>query len=45
VLGNPRVELVEVMNNGNMCKVRVHDGAIGTYTIKYGEYELEATVD
>ena len=45
VLGNPRVELVEVMNNGNMCKVRVHDGAIGTYTIKYGEYELEVTVD
>ena len=45
VLNNPRVELVEVMNNGNMCKVRVHDGAIGTYTIKYGDYSLNVTVD
>lgn len=33
------------MNNGNMCKVRVYDGAIGTYTVHYGEYSLEATID
>lgn len=45
VLGNPRVELVEVMNNGNMCKVRIHDGAVGTYTVKYGDYTLDVTVD
>lgn len=45
VLNNPRVELLEVMNNGNMCKVRVHDGAIGTYTIKYGDYSLDVTID
>jgi len=45
ILGNPRVELVEVMNNGNMCKVRVHDGAIGTYIVQYGDYNLEVTVD
>ena len=45
IIGNPRVELVEVMNNGNMCKVRVHDGAIGTYTVKYGDYTLDVTVD
>lgn len=45
ILNNPRVEIVEVMNNGNMCKVRVHDGAIGTYTVKYGDYTLDVTVD
>ena len=45
VIGNPRVELVEVMNNGNMCKVQIHDGAIGTYTVKYGDYSLDVTVD
>lgn len=45
IIGNSRVELVEVMNNGNMCKVRVHDGAIGTYTVKYGDYTLDVTVD
>jgi len=43
--GNPRVEIKEIMNNGNMCKVRIHDGAIGTYTIKYGDYSLEASID
>ena len=45
VLGNPRVELVEVMNNGNMCKVRIHDGAIGSYTVKYGDYTLNVEID
>lgn len=33
------------MNNGNMCKVRIYDGAIGTYTVHYGDYELEVTID
>lgn len=33
------------MNDGNMCKVRIHDGAIGTYTVNYGEYNLEVTID
>ena len=45
VLGNPRVKLTEVMNNGNMCKVQVYDGAVGTYIIKYGDYSLDVTVD
>lgn len=45
VEGNPRVKLVEVMNNGNMCKVRVYEGAIGTYTVKYGDYSIETTID
>ena len=33
------------MNNGNMCKVRIYDGAIGTYTVHYDDYELEVTID
>lgn len=45
VSGNPRVEIVEVMNDGNMCKVKIHDGAVGSYTVSYGEYSLEANID
>ena len=45
ITGNPRVELIEVMNNGNMCKVRVHDGAIGSYIVSYGEYNLNVQID
>lgn len=45
ILNNPRVRILEVMNNGNICKVKVHDGAIGTYTIKYGDYSLDVTID
>lgn len=45
ILDNPRVEIIEVMNNGNMCKVKVHDGAIGSYVIKYGDYSLNVNID
>lgn len=45
VTGNPRVELIEVMNNGNMCKVRIHDGAVGSYSVNYGEYTLNVDID
>lgn len=45
VTGNPRVRILEVLNNGNMCKVKVFDGAVGNYTISYGDYSLECTID
>jgi len=45
VTGNPRVQILEVLNNGNMCKVKIFDGAIGNYTISYGDYNLECTID
>ena len=45
VTGNPRVRILEVLNNGNMCKVKVFDGAVGNYTISYGDYNLECTID
>lgn len=43
--GNDRVKIVETMNNGNICKVRIYDGAIGGYTIKYGDYSLYVDID
>ncbi len=45
VIGNPRVKITEVMSEGNICKVRIYDGAIGTYTVKYGDYSLEVSID
>ena len=45
IVGNPRVKILEVMNNGNMCKVQIYAGAIGNYTIKYGDYSLDVTID
>ena len=45
VTGNPRVRILEVLNNGNMCKVKVFDGAVGNYTISYGDYSLDVNID
>jgi len=45
VLNNPRVRLIETLNNGNMCKVKVYAGAVGTYTVQYGDYSLEVNID
>lgn len=35
VSGNSRVELEEVLEDGRICKVRVHQGAIRTYKVSY----------
>ena len=45
VIGNPRVKITEIMSEGNICKVRVYDGAIGSYTVKYGDYSLDVSID
>lgn len=45
VSGNDRVRLVETLENGYMCRVRIHQGAIGTYTVSYGDYSIEVTID
>ena len=34
--GNPRVEIIGTYDNGRMCKVKVHDGAIRGFTVHYG---------
>jgi hypothetical protein len=39
------VRIIDVLNDGNMCKVKVFSGAVGTYTVSYGEYSLEVTID
>jgi uncharacterized cupredoxin-like copper-binding protein len=45
VTGNERVAVIEEYEDGRICRVKVHDGATGTYTVNYGEYRLECTVD
>lgn len=45
VIGNPRVKITDIMNNGNMCKVRIYDGAVGSYIISYGDYSLNVQID
>lgn len=45
IIGNPRVRILEVLNNGNICKVKIYSGAVGTYTVKYGDYTLDVNID
>lgn len=45
VTGNDRVKLVEVLDEGRMCKVRIYPGAIDTYKVSYGDQEIECTID
>ncbi len=43
--GNDRMEVVETLDDGRVCKVQIHDGAIGTGTLKYGNSTKQITVD
>jgi len=45
VLGNPRVKIQEIMSEGNICKIRIYDGAVGSYTVKYGDHTLNVNID
>ena len=45
VAGNDRVKIVNVLDEGKMCKVRIYAGAIGTYTIYYGTESIEVAID
>lgn len=36
VLNNPRVSIKEVYEDGRLCKVKIEQGAIGSFTLKYG---------
>ena len=45
VFGNDRVKLVEVLNDGQMCRVRVYPGAVGGYTVSYGNEKIEVQID
>lgn len=45
VKDNPRVQIEEILDNGRICKVKVHAGAVKTFRIYYGEQFLEVTID
>ena len=49
VEGNKRVELLEELDGGRCCTVKVHPGAIRTYRVKYTNgvtgYYLDAKID
>lgn len=42
---NPRVQIEEIVDNGRICKVKIHAGAIKTFRICYGEQFLEVVID
>ena len=45
IAGNDRVKIEEVLNNGQICKIKIHEGAIGKFTLVYGKNSLEVTID
>lgn len=45
IAGNDRVKIEEVLNNGQICKVKVNEGAIGKFTLSYGTNSMEIIVD
>ncbi len=45
VTGNPRVKITDVADDGQICKVRIYDGAVGGYTISYGNESIDVIID
>ena len=45
VTGNPRVKITDILDDGQMCKVRIYDGAVGGYTVSYGEHSIDVQID
>lgn len=45
IAGNDRVKIEEVLNNGQICKVKVNEGAIGKFILSYGTDSMEITID
>lgn len=45
ILNNQRVKIDEVLQDGKFCKVRVYDGAIKNYTVRYGNNTFGYTLD
>jgi hypothetical protein len=45
IAGNDRVKIEEVLNNGQICKVKVNEGAIGKFILSYGINSMEITID
>lgn len=45
VTGNPRVVITDIVDEGQMCKVRIYPGAIGGYTVSYGDDSMDVIID
>lgn len=45
IAGNDRVKIEETLNGGKICKVKIHEGAVGKFTLVYGKNSLEVTID
>jgi len=45
VKNNSRVKIIETLQDGRICKVKVYPGAIKTFDICYGEQALTVTVE
>lgn len=45
IAGNDRVKIEETLNCGKICKVKIHEGAIGKFTLMYGTNSMEITID
>lgn len=45
IVENDRVKIEEVLNNGQICKVKVNEGAIGKFILSYGTNSMEITID
>jgi hypothetical protein len=45
IKNNDRVEIEEVLEDGRICKVKVHDGAVKTFDVCYGDESLTVTID
>lgn len=45
IAGNDRVKVEETLNDGKICKVKIHEGAVGKFTLVYGKNSLEVTID
>lgn len=45
IAGNDRVKIEETLNGGKICKVKIHEGAVGKFTLTYSKNSLEVTID
>lgn len=48
IVDNPRVKILDVYQDGYTCKIKVYKGAVGSFTVRYGdkdnEYLLPVTI-
>lgn len=45
VTGNDRVFVTEILDEGQMCRVRIYDGAVGSFIVSQGNNSMEVVID